>query len=63
MDDELITATQAATRFGVPAWAIWRLVQRELLVPVEDEQKPWQKRPKRRYRLSDVARALGLEPR
>ena len=56
----MVGASEAIRVLGIPRTSFYRLVE-DRRIPVHEERKPWQKRPVKRFRLSEVRAALGME--
>ena len=54
-----MTAAQVSERFGVPLYAVYRMVNDGRLKAHQIPPKPWQKRKRLGFDAADVARALG----
>lgn len=57
----MVGASQAIRELGIPRTSFYRLVD-EKRIPVHEERKPWEKRPRLRFRLSEIRAALDMEP-
>lgn len=56
----MVGASDVIRELDIPRVSFYRAVN-DGRIPYEEERKPWQKRPVKRFRLSDVRRALGIE--
>ena len=53
----MVGAAAVVRELGIPRSTLYRLVN-DKVVPVHEEQKPWHKAPRLRFRLSEVRDAL-----
>lgn len=60
MERELITAKQVFERFGIPTYAVYRMVADGRLTAHEMPREPWHKRKRLGFDADEVRRALGL---
>jgi hypothetical protein len=59
-EEQMVGASEAIRKLGIPRTSFYRAVE-DGRIPVHDiERKPWQKRPVRRFLLSEVRDALGM---
>ncbi len=56
----MVGASEVIRELDIPRVSFYRAVN-DGRIPYEEERKPWQKRAVKRFRLSDVRRALGIE--
>lgn len=57
----MVGASEAIRELGIPRTSFYRLVE-DGRIPVHEERKPWQKRTVRRFYLSEIRKALDMEP-
>lgn len=57
----MVGASEAIRELGIPRTSFYRLVE-DGRIPVHEERKPWQKRAVRRFYLSEIRKALDMEP-
>lgn len=57
----MVGASQAIRELGIPRTSFYRAVEDGRIPVHEEERKPWQKRTVKRFRLSEIRRALGME--
>ena len=55
----MIGSSEAIRVLGIPRTSFYRLVD-DGRIPVHEERKPWQKRPVKRFRLSEIRQALDM---
>lgn len=55
----MVGASEAIRALGIPRTSFYRLVE-ERRIPVHEERKPWQRRTVKRFRLSEIRAALGM---
>ncbi len=55
----MIGASQVIRETGIPRTTLYRLIEAKR-IPVHEDRKPWQKRPVKRFRLSEIREALGM---
>lgn len=60
-DGRLVGASQAIRELGIPRTSFYRAVNDGRIPVHEVERKPWQKRAVKRFLLSEVMDALGME--
>jgi hypothetical protein len=57
----MVGASEAIRRLDIPRTSFYRAVK-DGRIPVYDvERKPWQKRAVKRFRISEVRAALGMD--
>jgi len=59
-EEQMVGASQAIRELGIPRTSFYRLVE-DGRIPVHEERKPWQKRPVKRFLLSEIRKALGMD--
>ena len=57
----MVGASEAIRELGIPRTSFYRLIE-DGRIPVHEERKPWQKRTVRRFYLSEIRKALDMEP-
>ena len=57
----MIGASEAIRKLGIPRTSFYRAVE-DGRIPAYEERKPWQKRTVKRFKLSEVRRALDMPP-
>ena len=58
----MVGASDAIRILDIPRTSFYRAVN-DGRIPVHEERKPWQKRSVKRFRLSEVRSALGMDDR
>lgn len=56
----MVGASDVIRELDIPRVSFYRAVN-DGRIPYHEERKPWQKRPVKRFRMSDVIKALGME--
>lgn len=56
----MVGASQVIRETGIPRTTLYRLVN-EKKIPVHEERRPWEKRTRKVFRLSEVRAALGID--
>lgn len=56
----MVGASQVIRETGIPRTTLYRLVD-EKKIPAHEERKPWEKRARKRFLLSEVRAALGMD--
>lgn len=56
----MVGASDVIRTLDIPRVSFYRAVK-DGRIPFREERKPWQKRPVKRFLLSDVRKALGME--
>jgi predicted DNA-binding transcriptional regulator AlpA len=59
-DEPMVGASQVIRETGIPRTTLYRLIEARR-IPVHEERKPWQKRPVKRFLLSEVRAALDMD--
>lgn len=57
----MVGASEAIRVLGIPRTSFYRAVEDGRIPVHEVERKPWQKRPVKRFLLSDVRKALEMD--
>lgn len=58
-EEPMVGASEAIRVLGIPRTSFYRLVD-DGRIPVHEERKPWQRRPVKRFRLSEIRKALNM---
>ena len=58
----MVGASEAIRELGIPRTSFYRAVKDGRIPIHEESRKPWQKRPVKRFYLSEIRRALHMEP-
>lgn len=56
----MVGASEAIQKLGIPRTSFYRAIQDGRIPVHEEARKPWQKRPVKRFLLSEVRDALGM---
>lgn len=56
----MVGASEAIRVLGIPRTTFYRLIEQNR-VPVHEERKPWEKRARKRFRLSEIRAALNMD--
>lgn len=59
-EEPMVGASEAIRKLDIPRVSFYRAVN-DGRIPFHEERRPWQKRPVKRFRLSEVRAALGME--
>lgn len=59
-EEPMVGASEVIRKTGIPRTTLYRLVD-EKKIPVHEDRKPWQKRTRLRFRLSEVRAALQMD--
>lgn len=58
----MVGASDVIRKLDIPRVSFYRAVN-DGRIPFHEERKPWQKRPVKRFRISEVRDALGMPRR
>ena len=56
----MVGASDVIRELDIPRGSFYRAVN-DGRIPFHEERNPWQKRPVKRFRVSEVRKALGME--
>lgn len=56
----MVGASKVITETGIPRTTLYRLVEAKK-IPVYEERKPWQRKARFRFKLSEVRAALEMD--
>ena len=56
----MVGASEAIRRLGIPRTSFYRAVE-DGRIPSYEERKPWQKKPVKRFLLSEIRAALEMD--
>lgn len=56
----MVGASDVIRELDIPRVSFYRAVN-DGRIPFHEERKPWQKRPVKRFRVSEVRKALGMD--
>jgi predicted DNA-binding transcriptional regulator AlpA len=59
-EEPMVGASEAIRTLGIPRVSFYRAVQ-DGRIPFEEERKPWQKRTVKRFKLSEIRKALDMD--
>jgi hypothetical protein len=59
-EEPMVGASEAIRVLDIPRVSFYRAVK-DGRIPYREERKPWQKRAVKRFKLSEVRTALGME--
>ena len=54
----MVGASEAIRELGIPRTSFYRLIKDGVIVPVQEDRKPWQRRTVKRFRVSEIRKAL-----
>lgn len=57
----MVGASEAILKLGIPRTSFYRAVEDGRIPVHEESRKPWQKRAVKRFKLSEIRTALGME--
>ena len=57
----MVGASEAIRVLGIPRTSFYRAIE-DGRIPVHEERKPWQRRTVKRFRLSEIRKALDMPP-